>query len=48
MPPMDIAGNRLAVMRSWLFDFGKRDYAPSPCNVSIISHNQPLNFTKIL
>ena len=38
---MDISGNQLAVMHSWLLDFGERDYTPSPCKISIISHYQP-------
>ena len=45
---MDIAGNRLAVMHSWLLDFGERDNTPSLCKISFISHYQPQNFTQIL
>ena len=45
---MDIAGNRLAVMHSWLLDFGERDNTPSLCKISFISHHQPQNFTEIL
>ena len=45
---MDIAGNRSEVRHSWLLEFGERDYPPSPCKMSIISHHQPQNFTQML